>query len=419
MGAARHRVHRRAARALRAHSRSTAPRAQERTGISRRTPDTMFAGMAPLRRERNGGGLSDASAYLSVDGRHALARALSRRRVERLWPRAVGADGCGGLVFRMAATTAPVACYMPFQWDIARVGKRVQAHLRARRRLRFHNAADSLTLSAAVREGYLKYARKPMADLPLDSARSRPTDAWRSSARAGAPRAAVKLGAEWLLHGAGQSSAQCRACLGVAARSTTREVRVSRRGDRSRMAVGRCSVGGAEQAADLSRRPPTRRHSGRRCETIGAPASMHFVDHERTVDQDVILSPARLRVGRADRRAERAEGGVDLRAVDEVGVLEWHCREARSGVRRAAHRRRGTGASSASARCSIPRALLRRVRRTRASSALRVADAAPTATRRVEDQSDDRRDEKGRGNQTMTSPQVRRRARTPRRKTVP
>jgi hypothetical protein len=89
--------------------------------------------------------------------------------------------------------------YMPFQWDVARVG-------RPYKRITVLDVAfdstmppDSLELSASVRDGYLKYARKPMADLPLDSARISADGRMALFNTTGAPRAAVKIGAEWLL----------------------------------------------------------------------------------------------------------------------------------------------------------------------------------------------------------------------------
>jgi hypothetical protein len=89
--------------------------------------------------------------------------------------------------------------YMPFQWDVARIG-------RAYKRISVLDVAfdstmppDSLALSASVRDGYLKYARKAMADLPYDSAKLTADGRMALFRTAGAPRAAVKVGAEWLL----------------------------------------------------------------------------------------------------------------------------------------------------------------------------------------------------------------------------
>lgn len=89
--------------------------------------------------------------------------------------------------------------YLPHQWDIARIG-------RAYKRITVLNvdfgatmSPDSLTLSDAVRDAYLKFARKPMADLPLDSARISADGRVALFNTPGAPRAAVKIGAEWLL----------------------------------------------------------------------------------------------------------------------------------------------------------------------------------------------------------------------------
>jgi hypothetical protein len=89
--------------------------------------------------------------------------------------------------------------YLPHQWDIARVG-------RAYKRISVLDVAygstmsgDSLALSAAVRDAYLKFARKPMADLPLDSARISADGRIALFNTPGAPRAAVKIGAAWLL----------------------------------------------------------------------------------------------------------------------------------------------------------------------------------------------------------------------------
>ncbi|HEV7706325.1 MAG TPA: hypothetical protein VGO46_18660 [Gemmatimonadaceae bacterium] len=89
--------------------------------------------------------------------------------------------------------------YLPHQWDIARVGhayKRMSVLDVA-----FDSAmsADSLTLSAPVRAAYLELARKPMADLPLDSARISTDGRIALFNTPGAPRAAVKVGAEWFL----------------------------------------------------------------------------------------------------------------------------------------------------------------------------------------------------------------------------
>jgi len=89
--------------------------------------------------------------------------------------------------------------YLPRQWDIARVGRAYKRITVLDVAFDSTMSADSLTLSASVRDAYLKYARKPMADLPLDSASFAANGRMALFNTPGAPRAAVKIGAEWFL----------------------------------------------------------------------------------------------------------------------------------------------------------------------------------------------------------------------------
>jgi hypothetical protein len=89
--------------------------------------------------------------------------------------------------------------YMPFQWDVARFGKPYKRITVLDVAFDSTMAADSVGLPTSVRDAYLKYARKPMADLPLDSARISADGRIALFNTGGAPRAAVKFGKEWLL----------------------------------------------------------------------------------------------------------------------------------------------------------------------------------------------------------------------------
>lgn len=89
--------------------------------------------------------------------------------------------------------------YMPFQWDVVRVGRPYKRITVLDVAFDSTMSADSLTLSASVRDAYLKFARKPMADLPLDSARLSADGRIALFNTPGAPRAAVKMGTEWFL----------------------------------------------------------------------------------------------------------------------------------------------------------------------------------------------------------------------------
>lgn len=88
---------------------------------------------------------------------------------------------------------------IPQQLDIKRVGKpyKRMTVLSAKFNDRLPN--DSLTLGEPVRAAYLARARRPMADLPLDSARIVGKGRLAAFRTPGAPLAALKIGDEWLL----------------------------------------------------------------------------------------------------------------------------------------------------------------------------------------------------------------------------
>jgi hypothetical protein len=85
------------------------------------------------------------------------------------------------------------------QWDVKRVG---QPYKRITVVAASFNAAlprDSLVLSESVRAAYLSHARRPMADLPIDSAQIVGNGRIAVFKSFGAPLNALKLGDSWLL----------------------------------------------------------------------------------------------------------------------------------------------------------------------------------------------------------------------------
>lgn len=87
----------------------------------------------------------------------------------------------------------------PRQWDVRRVG---QPYKRMTVEAVTFNASlpmDSLVLGESVRASYLARARRPMADLPIDSARLLGNGRIAVFHTFGAPANAVKVGTGWLL----------------------------------------------------------------------------------------------------------------------------------------------------------------------------------------------------------------------------
>ena len=88
---------------------------------------------------------------------------------------------------------------LPRQWDITRVGVPYKRMTVLGVAMNESLPADSLVLSEGVRSAYLKHARRPMADLPLDSARIVADGRLTEFRTPGAPLAGVKLGHDWVL----------------------------------------------------------------------------------------------------------------------------------------------------------------------------------------------------------------------------
>lgn len=88
---------------------------------------------------------------------------------------------------------------LPREWDITRVGVPYKRMTVLGVAFNDTMPADSLVLTDAVRRAYLAHARRPMADLPLDSARIVAAGRLVEFRTPGAPLAGVKLGGGWLL----------------------------------------------------------------------------------------------------------------------------------------------------------------------------------------------------------------------------
>lgn len=87
----------------------------------------------------------------------------------------------------------------PQQWDIRRVGAPYKRMTVSAVTFNAPLPADSLVLGASVRASYLAHARRPMADLPIDTARFAASGRLVIFSTFGAPGAAVKVGRSWLL----------------------------------------------------------------------------------------------------------------------------------------------------------------------------------------------------------------------------
>lgn len=88
---------------------------------------------------------------------------------------------------------------IPQQLDVMRVGKPYKRTTVLAAKFNDPLPNDSLTFGEPVRAAYLAQARRPMADLPLDSARIVGQGRITAFRTPGAPLAALKIGDEWLL----------------------------------------------------------------------------------------------------------------------------------------------------------------------------------------------------------------------------
>ncbi|HEX5633571.1 MAG TPA: hypothetical protein VFX50_10090, partial [Gemmatimonadales bacterium] len=98
--------------------------------------------------------------------------------------------------------TLPGGIAYPTQWDVTRVGRPYRRMTLLSVRFDAPATPDSFAISDSLRTAFFATARKPMHDLPLDSARLlEPRLA--SFGAFGSPAGAVKLGRRWLLLEAG------------------------------------------------------------------------------------------------------------------------------------------------------------------------------------------------------------------------
>lgn len=88
---------------------------------------------------------------------------------------------------------------VPQQWDVTRVGRPYKRMTVVDVKFNVQLPNDSLILGEPVRAAYLARARRPMADLPLDSARIVRNGRLAVFRTPGAPIAALKIGDGWLL----------------------------------------------------------------------------------------------------------------------------------------------------------------------------------------------------------------------------
>lgn len=88
---------------------------------------------------------------------------------------------------------------LPREWDITRIGAPYKRMTVLGVAVNDSLPADSLVLTDAVRRAYLAHARRPMADLPLDSARIVANGRLAEFRTPGAPLVGVKVGSDWVL----------------------------------------------------------------------------------------------------------------------------------------------------------------------------------------------------------------------------
>jgi hypothetical protein len=98
----------------------------------------------------------------------------------------------------------PGGALLPMQWDTRRVGKPYKRITVLATALDTVATADSFAISDSLRQEFNRTSRKPMHDLPLDSAKVMEARivAFRTN---GAPAGAVKLGGAWYLLEGGQA----------------------------------------------------------------------------------------------------------------------------------------------------------------------------------------------------------------------
>jgi len=103
----------------------------------------------------------------------------------------------------------PDGIVYPFQWDVRRVGRPYKRMTVLAAAFNPPATPDSFAVSDSLRQAYLATARRPMHDLPLDSARLL-GPRLAGFGTPGAPVGAVRMGQRWVLLETGQASLNAR-----------------------------------------------------------------------------------------------------------------------------------------------------------------------------------------------------------------
>ena len=167
---------------------------------ARALPDTLIEGVQYARVTASIGKFRPMLHFRRSDG------LLARARFRAAQPSDFGLAPWGAMdvsiTYSRWQKIASSSLVLPMQLDVARVGRPYKRMTTISVAVNPVIPAESLTVNDSLRTGFLATSRKPMFDLPLDSARI--VDAGFAVFGApGAPTGAVKVGGRWLLVEAG------------------------------------------------------------------------------------------------------------------------------------------------------------------------------------------------------------------------
>ena len=167
---------------------------------ARAVPDTTIDGVRYARVAATIGRFSPTLYFRAGDGLLALARFRAAQ------PNDFGLAPWGAMDVEIAYSRwqhlggSPLV--LPMQLDVRRVGRPYKRMTTISVRVNPAIAADSFVVADSLRQSFLASARKPMFDIPVDSARIT-GDAFAAFGAPGTPAGAIRIGGRWLVIEAG------------------------------------------------------------------------------------------------------------------------------------------------------------------------------------------------------------------------
>jgi len=167
---------------------------------ARMLADTVMSGERYARVVATIGKFTPTLYFRRSDGLPALARFRAGQ------PNEFGLAPWGAMDVEIAYSRwqriAAAGILLPMQIDVSRVGRPYKRMTTISVKVNPAISADSLGIADSLRSAFLATARRPMFDLPMDSARVTESG-FAIFAMPGAPSGAVKVGGKWLLIEAG------------------------------------------------------------------------------------------------------------------------------------------------------------------------------------------------------------------------